>query len=53
MTVQADGQPVQRLTAGDCCVIPSALAHALGECSPDLELLEATLPAAFLTTPAA
>lgn len=53
MTVQADGQPAQRLTAGDCCVIPAALGHALGECSPDLELLEATLPAVFTTTPAA
>lgn len=52
MTVQADGQPEQRLTAGDCCVIPAGLGHALGDCSPDLELLEATLPAAFTTAPA-
>lgn len=53
MTVRADGQPEQRLQAGDCCVIPAALGHALAACSADLELLEVTLPAAVATTPAA
>ncbi len=35
----------QRLAVGDAVTIPAGLAHALVECSADLELLEVSLPA--------
>ena len=37
------------LGAGDACVIPPGVKTALGEASPDLELLEVAMPARFET----
>ena len=43
-----DGGP-RALEAGDAYVIPPGLATQLSQPSPDLELLEVTLPAQFVT----
>jgi quercetin dioxygenase-like cupin family protein len=42
-TLQCDG--AHRLAPGDAVTIPAGLRHALAECTPDLSLLEVTLPA--------
>jgi uncharacterized protein YjlB len=47
--LRAEGQPDRDLSAGDAFVIPPGLAAQYRDCSPDLELLEATLPAGFST----
>jgi mannose-6-phosphate isomerase-like protein (cupin superfamily) len=39
-----DGGP-EPLSAGDAVVVPAGLTHWLADVSPDLELLEVTLPA--------
>jgi len=49
MTLTADGQAPQSLTAGDAFVIPPFLATAYEAPSADLQLLEVALPAAFRT----
>jgi len=41
------------LVAGDTVVVPAGLAHRLTDCSPDLELLDVTLPDAVELTPVA
>jgi len=53
MTLCCEGRPPQRLSAGDCLVIPARMPYALTDCSPDTELLEAALPAGFGTIPQA
>ena len=50
MTLRAKGQPDKDLSAGDAFVIPPGMAAQYCDCSADLELLEATLPAGFTTT---
>ena len=49
MTLEVDGHPSQRLTAGDAFVLPPDLTVAIRETSNDLEILEVALPAAFVT----
>jgi quercetin dioxygenase-like cupin family protein len=52
-TLDCGGQRQERVSAGDCFVTPAAWPHALAGCSPDMELLEVSLPAAFTSgTPA-
>ena len=50
MTLKAKGEPDRQLAAGDAFVIPPGQAAQYADCSTDLELLEATLPAGFTTT---
>jgi quercetin dioxygenase-like cupin family protein len=50
MTLRAKGQPDKDLSPGDAFVIPPGMAAQYADCSADLELLEATLPAEFTTT---
>lgn len=50
LTLRAAGQPDRDLSAGDAFVIPPGMAAQYCDCSADLELLEATLPAGFTTT---
>ena len=50
MTLKAKGEADRDLSAGDAFVIPPGMAAQYADCSPDLELLEATLPAGFTTT---
>ncbi|HEX2570519.1 MAG TPA: cupin domain-containing protein [Polyangia bacterium] len=45
VTLQAEGRGAERLAAGDSVVVPAGMRHALAEPSPELELLEVTLPA--------
>lgn len=49
MVLRAEGEPDRDLSAGDAFVIPPGLAAQYRDCSTDLELLEATLPAGFST----
>ncbi len=50
MVLQAEGQPDRALAPGDAFVIPPGMAARYADCSPDLELLEASLPGGFRTT---
>ena len=45
LTLCCEGRAEQRLGAGDCFVIPAGMAHALKDCSTDVELLVACSPA--------
>jgi quercetin dioxygenase-like cupin family protein len=45
VTLERDGHGPERLQAGDTVVVPAGLVHALREPSPDLNLLDVTLPA--------
>lgn len=45
VNLEREGHGPERLRAGDCVVVPDGLAHALRDPSPDLELLDVTLPA--------
>ncbi len=47
MTLTAEGRPPVDLEAGDAFVVPPGLATAYGNCSGDLELLEAGLRGDF------
>jgi quercetin dioxygenase-like cupin family protein len=49
MTLAADGQPTNKLTAGDAFVIPPNLMTVYSNISKDLELLEVSLPGVFKT----
>ncbi len=40
-----EGHPEESLATGDSFVIPAGPAYSLGDCSPDLEILDVTLPA--------
>ena len=50
MTLDVEGHPEHRLTAGDAFVLPPVLTVAMGEPSDDLEILEVALPAVLRTT---
>ena len=50
LTLCCEGRPERRLSAGDCFVVPAAIAYSLKDCSPETELLEASSPAGFETT---
>jgi mannose-6-phosphate isomerase-like protein (cupin superfamily) len=47
MRLVAAGHGDEPFAAGDSVTIPAGIAHALTECSRDLELLEVSLPAAL------
>jgi quercetin dioxygenase-like cupin family protein len=49
-TLSAEGHAPAELQAGDAFVIPPGLVTRLGDCSQDLELLEASLPGVFRTS---
>ncbi|MEL0129551.1 MAG: cupin domain-containing protein, partial [Paracoccaceae bacterium] len=49
MTLSADGQSTNKLTAGDAFVIPPNLMTEYSNISKDLELLEVSLPGVFKT----
>jgi len=49
VTLRAEGQGVHELTEGDAFVIPPGLKTALTGVSPDLRMLEVSLPADFET----
>lgn len=49
MSLAADGQDKRALEAGDAFVIPPKMKTTMADCSPNLELLEVTLPAEFKT----
>jgi quercetin dioxygenase-like cupin family protein len=44
VTLDVDGEAPYALAEGDTFVVPAGLPHALTNCSPDLELLDVTLP---------
>jgi quercetin dioxygenase-like cupin family protein len=44
VTLDVDGEAPFALAAGDTFVVPAGMPHALVHCSPDLELLDVTLP---------
>jgi len=44
-TLRCEGRAEERLSEGDCCVVPAGLEHAWGDCAADLELLRVALPA--------
>ena len=50
MVLQGEGTAPQALARGDAFVIPPGMATRYAEPSPDLELLEVTLPGRFATT---
>ena len=49
MTLDVEGHPENRLTAGDAFVLPPRLTVGIRETSNDLEILEVALPARFAT----
>jgi quercetin dioxygenase-like cupin family protein len=51
MTLEGEGKDPWRLSAGDAFVLPPGLATRYADPTPDLELLEVTLPGRFTTTP--
>ena len=44
VTLALDGRAPERLSTDDCIVIPAGRTHALHEPTPDLQLLDVTLP---------
>lgn len=52
MTLQGEGKDDYRLSTGDAFVIPPGLRTRYASPSPDLELLEVSLPGRFQTDPA-
>ena len=48
--LDAEGQPSATVGEGDCLVLPAGMLHRFRRCSGDLELLEVSLPADFMTT---
>lgn len=50
MTLEGEGKAPFRLSPGDAFVIPPGLATRYGDATPDLELLEVSLPGRFATT---
>jgi len=52
MTLEGEGKSPFRLSPGDAFVIPPGLATRYADASPDLQLLEVSLPGRFATTPA-
>jgi quercetin dioxygenase-like cupin family protein len=51
MTLEGEGKDPWRLAAGDAFVLPPGMATRYADPTPDLELLEVTLPGRFTTTP--
>jgi len=49
LTLEAEGQETQRLGAGDAFVVPPGLVTRYADPSDDIELLEVSLPASFIT----
>ncbi len=49
LTLHCEGRGASRLATGDALVLPPAMRYHFAECSPELELLELALPAAFGT----
>lgn len=49
MTLEGEGKDPYRLTAGDAFVIPPGMATRYAEATPDLQLLEVSLPGRFDT----
>lgn len=49
VTLHGDGQGAHALSEGDACVVPPHLKTSLTDASPDLQLLEVSLPAEFET----
>ena len=49
MTLEGEGKSPYRLTAGDAFVIPPGMATRYAETTPDLQLLEVSLPGSFKT----
>ena len=52
MTLEGEGKDPCRLSPGDAFVIPPGMATRYSDTTPDLELLEVSLPGIFTTTPA-
>jgi mannose-6-phosphate isomerase-like protein (cupin superfamily) len=50
MTLEGEGKDPFRLAPGDAFVIPPGLATRYAAPTPDLSLLEVTLPGRFATT---
>ncbi len=50
MTLEGEGKDPFRLSPGDAFVIPPGMATRYADCTPDLELLEVSLPGIFTTT---
>ena len=44
LTLTCEGRGIQRMVAGDSCVVPAQQRHALTDCSDGLELLEVSYP---------
>jgi quercetin dioxygenase-like cupin family protein len=49
MTLEGEGKPRHRLSAGDAFVVPPRMATRYSEATKDLELMEVTLPGVFET----
>jgi mannose-6-phosphate isomerase-like protein (cupin superfamily) len=49
LTLDVDGRGARSIAAGTSFVVPAGDLYTFTECSPDLELLEVTLPAEFET----
>ncbi|OZA07403.1 MAG: cupin [Rhodobacterales bacterium 17-64-5] len=49
MTLEGEGKSPYRLSPGDAFVIPPGLATRYGDATPDLQLLEVSLPGVFKT----
>ena len=49
MTLHGNGKAPFRLTKGDAFVIPPHMATQYTDTTPDLQLIEVTLPGAFTT----
>ena len=49
LTLRCEGHAAQRLGEGASAAIPAGMWHALVECTEDLELLEVSVPGAFMT----
>lgn len=50
MTLEGEGKDPYRLSPGDAFVIPPGMATRYADATPDLELLEVSLPGTFTTT---
>ncbi len=50
MTLEGEGKDPYRLSPGDAFVIPPGMATRYGDTTPDLHLLEVSLPGSFTTT---
>ena len=50
MTLEGEGKDPYRLSSGDAFVIPPGLATRYSETTPDLQLVEVSLPGQFTTT---